>query len=714
MVSASFEHWESSFLRWALSNSFIDSNVQLARFSNVCRLWRSILTVIIVEDVTANLRSSPASVELGCENYGKSNQPQAGCCELLLLPSIVNRLLSEIDVEKTTVPFETVSCREYSRGDETFCLAWFPSEGIVENLVDLSQMQSENSHILIGSKIPQKSTMYPVVATEYKFEVRDRNVTGSEKSTSSSKVPHHSLKLGSPLNESMNSSSLSAICTEWRGYRSASEVLIQFGYSSAFIKDVLRTAIEFENPSTVLKSMYDEPYYTTTCAVRGATVARPEHYCLCFEDESSVSMGTDDFSFGYSPSVVRCMDNTISKDCCSFDDSDRAAVYIKQCHQSLDSQTKQILDIYVPRCVEVVSASLENNRQCVQFLNSSGSHAVCMATPPFKCGPTPEPITVFCVGVAIEDGCFMSSLNHPFEIGHIFPADNITECTERSSICLSTVAWNDSFLHSDVSSRDTTTWHSDSGDIAGDENGLSTRSSKCGCSFQRNISKAYQQEEDTVRAIHRGILGPGSWHCYTAVFDGNDSQIRIDGIQEPISHITEFGKSIELKEVSLGMPMLDGLTIGSDHCFGMSLCCGNGSDGEGEGAILELVVFSGRFKEEDLYVLERNLMAKHGIKSPNESYPSGPSSAKVPITSTSSPNWIWKDDTLQRQAHALMLGEEICTATALSQMSSVPLSYLARHRSVAWEKMNPVTREPNFITKIGQGMCHHVGSSSEF
>ena len=43
--------------------------------------------------------------------------------------------------------------------------------------------------------------------------------------------------------------------------------------------------------------------------------------------------------------------------------------------------------------------------------------------------------------------------------------------------------------------------------------------------------------------------------------------------------------------------MMDGLTLGSDHCFGISLCCGQGSPGEGEGAISEVAVFSGRLDE---------------------------------------------------------------------------------------------------------------------
>jgi hypothetical protein len=64
--------------------------------------------------------------------------------------------------------------------------------------------------------------------------------------------------------------------------------------------------------------------------------------------------------------------------------------------------------------------------------------------------------------------------------------------------------------------------------------------------------------------VHKGRRGPGQWHCYVAVIDGSHSSIRIDGSPEIMTHfINDDSKGSRV--------LLDGLTIGSDHSFDMSL-----------------------------------------------------------------------------------------------------------------------------------------------
>eukprot|EP00560_Eucampia_antarctica_P009658 CAMPEP_0197830664 /NCGR_PEP_ID=MMETSP1437-20131217/7284_1 /TAXON_ID=49252 ORGANISM="Eucampia antarctica, Strain CCMP1452" /NCGR_SAMPLE_ID=MMETSP1437 /ASSEMBLY_ACC=CAM_ASM_001096 /LENGTH=85 /DNA_ID=CAMNT_0043433207 /DNA_START=42 /DNA_END=296 /DNA_ORIENTATION=+ len=49
------------------------------------------------------------------------------------------------------------------------------------------------------------------------------------------------------------------------------------------------------------------------------------------------------------------------------------------------------------------------------------------------------------------------------------------------------------------------------------------------------ISKEQQHNDNNdVQEEHilRGKLGPGHWHCYTAIFDEKNSVIRIDGRNE--------------------------------------------------------------------------------------------------------------------------------------------------------------------------------------
>ena len=68
-----------------------------------------------------------------------------------------------------------------------------------------------------------------------------------------------------------------ATATEWRGYRSAWEVLQPFGYARAFVESVLAEAAAL----AITLCPEEDEYFLPTVAVRGACVARPEDYCFC-------------------------------------------------------------------------------------------------------------------------------------------------------------------------------------------------------------------------------------------------------------------------------------------------------------------------------------------------------------------------------------------------------------------------------------------------
>ena len=59
-------------------------------------------------------------------------------------------------------------------------------------------------------------------------------------------------------------------------------------------------------------------------------------------------------------------------------------------------------------------------------------------TPHLSCGPLREPFTIFLVGIATEDGCFLSGLRRRFELGHLYPKDQLADITDSSAICLFT------------------------------------------------------------------------------------------------------------------------------------------------------------------------------------------------------------------------------------------------------------------------------------
>jgi hypothetical protein len=142
--------------------------------------------------------------------------------------------------------------------------------------------------------------------------------------------------------------------------------------------------------------------------------------------------------------------------------------------------------------------------------------------------------------------------------------------------------------------------------------------------------------------------------------------------------------------------------LGSDHTFGMSLCCGGMSDGSGQGAIAEVAVFSGRLPHEDITAMEHHLMRKHDIvqEQQQQQHPSSKNSRNDDKS-----KW-------DREAHALLQVDD----PAVHQNGSgfeghVPLRYLARHRNVAWSQTDPITGKTLPIKRIG---CRMEGDSSDF
>jgi hypothetical protein len=110
----------------------------------------------------------------------------------------------------------------------------------------------------------------------------------------------------------------------------------------------------------------------------------------------------------------------------------------------------------------------------------------------------------------------------------------------------------------------------------------------------------------------------------------------------------------------------------------MTLCFGEGSDGEGEGAISELIVFQGRLPMEDIEQLEKYLMAKHGIS---------------PVKSDA------MEDEWRREVRALILQPP--PYSLRNDQRRIPLGVAAKDPSVAWRRANPVTGKKLFVGRIG-------------
>lgn len=483
----------------------------------------------------------------------------------------------------------------------------------------------------------------------------------------------------------------------------------------------------FDNLMTANNGGHTAP--KTTFAVRGCTLARPDGYCLRWDEDEH------DIEAALKAEAVGMANAHFSGQGGSKDDSERRRrEYRRRRARQLLKQRrrerKRVMRERLPRLVASTREKrpdyLDSNhgydgqggrrQRCIQFLNANGTHAVRLRTTPFACGTIRSPVTIFCIGIATEDGCFVSGLRSRFELGHLYPTNPRDSLIDMSPVCLVTNQrenepaaqqtqvvmskvhsatgtlnsgvgsasegrryWDDS-CHSSIPSV-----RNDDSDDSSDESSDDSKSAggeKCNCDFcSTRINADDCDDEPDENIIYRGLLGPGSWHCYVATFDGENSSIRVDGVAEPQTE-TDISSP-------RNTPGLDGLTIGSDHVFDMSLCYGGGDEGEGEGAISELAVFKGRMPLRDIERMEKYLMKKHGISPCVE------------------PNERWQEDEWRRQAYALIAQPPPFRMTG----DPVPLRVAANHRSVAWYRKCDVTGKEVAVGRIG---CKYGKGSSDW
>ena len=153
----------------------------------------------------------------------------------------------------------------------------------------------------------------------------------------------------------------------------------------------------------------------------------------------------------------------------------------------------------------------------------------------------------------------------------------------------------------------------------------------------------------------------------------------------------------------VGSGILDGLTIGSDHHFDMSLCYGE-MDGEcGQGAISELAIFKGRMDMDDITKLEDYLMKKHGICSAQKQkqFTVDKNDARTKPIKIGN---LREEDEWRRQAHALIAQRPPWDLVG----DPVPLRVAANHYSVAWQRIDEITGMPLRVSRIG----HKTGNGS--
>lgn len=500
---------------------------------------------------------------------------------------------------------------------------------------------------------------------------------------------------------------------------------------------------ELESPSSLSSShQHKTPKISShefdpTYAVRGATLARPDGFCLCV-DGDYIEHANSKCSQKPSHAARHCVPYSVDgrmNDCDDNNPSSRGLAPIQRTRKQ-----KSLEKTLLPRMIlstrrkcpllhrffeadadenetEQRTLPWERRQRAIQFLNSDRSQAIKLTTPPFECGPIHGPITVFIIGITTEDGCFLSGRSSRFEFGHMYPLCARDIQIDMSPIAIATGKRDKNEMRN-CTKHDARSPTATPSTFSGDDND-STESERlrCLCKFDSGDPfnpKDLSVDDPTEDCIHRGTTGPGLWHCYTAVFDGKDSLIRVDGCNEPKRTREHYGFASSYEEDGdadssanssrfVGSGALDGLTIGSDHQFDMSLCYGEIEGQCGEGAIAELAVFKGRMDNIDIIKLEKNLMKKHGILSVEEmkEFVAGENSTRMKPLNIDCP---MKEDEWRRQVHALI--EHRWPADS---EESMPLRVAANHHSVAWRRTNEITGSPIMIQRIGTK--HGNGSS---
>jgi hypothetical protein len=162
-----------------------------------------------------------------------------------------------------------------------------------------------------------------------------------------------------------------------------------------------------------------------------------------------------------------------------------------------------------PEDAPLVSTVRGTAHRCVSFLAADGSAATRLRTSLFACGPVAQPVTIFLVGIALEDGCFLSGIRGRFELGCLYPGTQTEALMDKSAVkmCASsnTVRGELGRLKIAETSSD-----DDSSDVSDRSDG----------------------SLPPAAGVVAGTTGPGRWHVYACVYDGETSERRVDGVEE--------------------------------------------------------------------------------------------------------------------------------------------------------------------------------------
>lgn len=208
--------------------------------------------------------------------------------------------------------------------------------------------------------------------------------------------------------------------------------------------------------------------YNPTFSVRGATLARPEGYCLCLDDEyitqhtsqqkpGCIDSWMDQAFHELTEHQINVHNETLSPRQRAKKQSAIARALLPRIVMSTKRKTP-IMHRFAAENADADKGhrdasthdpheanesthnefTWEKRQRAVQFLNHDRSQAVRLITPPFSCGGIQGPITMFVVAITTEDGCFVSGRKSRFEFGHMYPISHRDMMIDCSPVCIAT------------------------------------------------------------------------------------------------------------------------------------------------------------------------------------------------------------------------------------------------------------------------------------
>ena len=195
-------------IQWIVQYS-CETNSNLAAVSNVNRKWRALVQAVLGDMLLSVADSSKMSIESN-DSESRTNISQYKYLSRLLLPEMALEIVRK---------FQTTNQNGFlkSPNEASFCLAWFPPEGI--------QVQKINGDAYSDEEL---------------FSSDGSDAFGESSDDDNEEMAFYRERLQQRANELKSGHSdhdfITSCSHEWQGYRDAIDILAPLGFSTMFIQ----------------------------------------------------------------------------------------------------------------------------------------------------------------------------------------------------------------------------------------------------------------------------------------------------------------------------------------------------------------------------------------------------------------------------------------------------------------------------------------------